>query len=129
MTPEDSASCFSLAVAGAPVKEIAVVKELPASEVRRAIEEEVADRVDPDDFESVEDALEYIRLGRLQRGMWSSASKGGIQESRQVLSFMERRDLLKKNNGRRRSLKRAVQDMLHSNNVNANDSEEEPQDG
>lgn len=125
MGPEESASCFTLAVAGAPAKEIASVKALPEEEVRRAIEQEVADRVeDPDDFESLDDALEYIRLGRLQRGMWSSASRGGVQEARQVLSLIERRDKLKKSSKRGRTLRQAVQDMLHDNNVEADELDE-----
>lgn len=122
MSPEDSANCFTLAVAGAPAKEIASVKELPINEVLRAIENEVADRVDPEQFDTIEDALEYIRLGRLQRGMWSSASRGGVQETRQVLSLIEKRDQLKRTSRRGRSLTRAVQDMLNSNNVTADDA-------
>ena len=125
ISPEESASCFSLAVAGAPNKEIAQVKGLDEAEVRRAIEQEVADRVDPDDFDSLRDALDYIRYDRLQRGMWSSASRGGIQESRQVLALIDKRNALRKTSKRGRSLSKSVKDMLHSNDVNINESEEE----
>lgn len=124
--PEEAASCFTLAVAGAPPKEIASVKGFDEAEVRRAIEQEVASRVeDPDDFETLDDALEYIRLGRLQRGMWSSASRGGVQEARQVLSLIDKRNSLKKSSKRGRTLRLAVQEMLHSNNVEADGFEEE----
>lgn len=125
MTPEDSNDCFLLAVAGAPFREIASAKELEETEVRRAIEDEVASRVQTDDFDSLEDALEYVRLGRIQRGMWTSASRGGVNEARQVLNVIERRNDLKKRNKRGRTLTRAIQDMLHANNAEVDQEEQD----
>ena len=125
MTPEDANDCFQLAVAGAPFKEIASAKGLEESEVRRAIEDEVASRVETDEFEALDDALEHIRLGRIQRGMWSSASRGGVNEARQVLNVIERRNDLKRKSKRNRTLTRAVQDMLHANNAEAETEEQD----
>lgn len=123
--PEGSNDCFLLALTGVPTKEIASVKSMAVEEVRLAIEIEVSSRVDPDEFETLEDALDYLRLGRLQKGLWSSASKGGVVETRQVLGLIEQRNELKKSSRRAQSIDQAVRHMMNANNVDLSDEEQD----
>lgn len=124
MEPEDSAQCFQLAVAGAPFKEIASVKHLDEAEVRRAVESEVASRVDVDEFPNFDDALDFLRLGRLQRGLWTTATGGSLTGTRQVLELMSQRNNFKKSR-QDKSLNEAVRDMLHANNIQMDNEEQD----
>ena len=87
---------YLLTLTGLSYREIADSSSVPIEEVRRAVEDEVSRHVDLDDFDSFEDALDYLRLGRLQRGLWLTATKGGVGESRQLLSVIEQRAELKR---------------------------------
>lgn len=122
---ESTNDFFLLALTGVPEAEIAASKQIPVEVVRRAIEDEVARRVDTSDFHNFDDALDYLRLGRLQKGLWTSAAKGGVGETRQVLGLIEQRNDLKKSTKQDRSLNEAVRDMLSANNVDLNDEEQD----
>lgn len=125
INPDDANDCFRLSLTGVPIKEIASVKSMSTEEVRRAIESEVSDRVDADDFDTLDDALDYLRLGRLQKGLWTSATKGGVKETRQVIDLIEQRNDLKKSSKKAHSLDEAVLHMLNANNVNMTGPEEQ----
>ena len=124
MESEDAVQCFQLAVAGAPFKEIAALKEMPLEEVRQAIEAEAATRVNPDDFETLDEALDYLRLGRLQRSLWTQATNGDVGTTRQVLQIVEKRNKLKKSSSQERSLTQAVHDMMHANEIDLNEEQD-----
>lgn len=111
-------------MAGAPPLEIARVKGESVEDVRRAIEQEVADRVDVDQFPTLDDAIEYLRLGRLERGLWSEAANGSPQEAQQVANLIQRRKDLK-DSLRHRPLSEAVRNMLSVNNVDLNEEYED----
>lgn len=87
---------YLLTLTGLSYRDIADSSSVPIEEVRQAVESEVSRHVDLDDFDSFEDALDYLRLGRLQRGLWLTATKGGVGESRQLLSVIEQRAELKR---------------------------------
>ena len=124
MNAATSNECFLLTMAGAPPLEIARVKNESVEDVRRAIEKEVADRVNVEEFPSLDDAIEYLRLGRLERGLWSEATNGSAQEVHQVANLMQkRRDL--KDSVRHRPLSEAVRNMLSVNNVDLNEEYED----
>ena len=85
-----------LVLTGVSYQEVSNTTATPVDEVKQAVESEVSRHVDLDDFDSFEDALDYLRLGRLQRGLWVSATNGGVGESRQLLSVIEQRAELKR---------------------------------
>ena len=124
MNAATSNECFLLTMAGAPPLEIARVKNESVEDVRRAIEKEVADRVNVEEFPSLDDAIEYLRLGRLERGLWSEAANGSPQEAQQVANLIQRRKDLK-DSLRHRPLSEAVRNMLSVNNVDLNEEYED----
>lgn len=125
MSPEDANECFRLALTGAAFKDIAVAKNVSVTEARQAIESEVAQRADPDKFESLDDALDYLRLGRLQRSLWAEATNGEVGMTRQVLQIVEKRNKLKKVSSQERSLTQAVHDMMHANEIDLSEETED----
>lgn len=92
-TPNDY---LLLAMAGVSYQEIATTTPAPIEDVKKAVEEEISRHVEMDEFDSIEDALNYLRLGHLQRGLWKGASVGSVGESRQVLQVIEQRSELKR---------------------------------
>lgn len=124
MTPEESNDLFQLALAGVPFSEIASSKGVPFDEAQRAIELEVSSRVDTDEFRSLGDALEYLRLGRMRRGLWAAASRGGVAESSRVVALSEKQDALRKKSRAGRTLSDSVRDMLEANNVTLGEDDE-----
>lgn len=84
------------ALSGFSYQEIATTTLALPEDVKHAVETEVGLHVNLDEFDSIEDALDYLRLGRLQRGLWRSASAGGVGETRQLLSVIEQRAELKR---------------------------------
>ena len=124
MNSEDSTQCFQLALTGTPFREIALLKDLDEPDVRRAVESEVAARVDVDEFPDFDGALDFLRLGRLQRGLWASAAGGSLSGTRQVMELMEQRNESKKSH-LGKTLNQAVRDMLDANGVGSDDEEYE----
>lgn len=125
MTPEESNECFLLALAGAPASEIAASKQKDEEVVLRAIEWEAGRRVDTDEFLSLEDALEYLRLGRIHRGVWAAAARGSVPEARQVLDLAQKRSDLRRSGVRNKSLSDSVREMMNNNGIDLSEEQED----
>lgn len=124
MTPEESNECFLLALTGAPASEIAASRQKDVEVVLRAIEWEVSRRVDTDEFLSLEDALEYLRLGRIHRGVWAAAARGSVPEAKQVLDLAEKRSSLRSSERRDKSLTDMVREMMNNNGIDLSEEQE-----
>lgn len=118
---EVSQGCFLLALTGTPFDEIATVQKLPVSEVHLMVEQEVWSRT-KHQFDSLDDALNYLRLGRIQRGLWTSATSGGVSEARQVMDLVEQREQMKHGS---ETLTSSVRHMLNANNIIMTEPEEQ----
>ena len=122
--PEVEKSLLTEVLSGVTVTEAAEGLEIDPDEALRMVESKVAQLTDPDDFETLEDALDYLRIGRLQKALWKRAGYRA-EESHQALNLMEKRSALQKGRERSETLTEMVQHMLHSNNVEITDSEEQ----
>lgn len=122
MTPEESNECFMLALAGAPVAEIAASKGKSEQETLQAVEAEVGRRVDAEDFPTLVDALQYLRLGRMHRGLWAAAARGGTAEAKQALDITEKQKDLR-GSGRKKSLSDSVREMMNVNGIDLDEGQ------
>lgn len=122
MSQNDAKDCYLLALTGTPLEEIARLKEITFPQAQIHVEQEVWERTKPHEFDSLEDALDYLRLGRIQSGLWTSATGGGVAQTKQVLDLIEQRAQMKKGS---ETLTSRVRDMLSANNVDLNDEEQD----
>lgn len=124
MDSEIEQQCFNQVLEGSSYDEVATEMDLTSNEVLLAVEKIAARRTNPDDFETVEEAIEFLRLERMQKRMWRGATRGGVEQSQQVLQIMERKDTMKKSPDSQ-GLTKAVRDMLNINNVSMIEPEEQ----
>ena len=107
------------------IVEAAEKLELDPEEALRTVEEKVGQLADPDHFENLEDALDYIRMGRLQKVLWGKSKRLRAEDAQQALGLIERRAALRKERKGPGTLTESVQNMLHANNIEMTDSEEQ----
>ena len=124
MDSEIEQQCFNQVLEGSSYDEVATEMDLTSNEVLLAVEKIAARRTNPDDFETVEEAIEFLRLERMQKRMWRGATRGGVEQSQQVLQIMERKDTMKKSPDTK-GLSELVRDMISANGVDLTDEEEQ----
>lgn len=88
--------CYLLALTGLSFHEIADTTGLTVDEVRLVVENAVARNTEGQKFDSLDDALDYLRLARIQRSLWAAALRGGVNEARQLINVIEQRAALKR---------------------------------